>query len=224
MIAAATTGKPAARARLRAWLRSRRVRRSARMAALLVLVVSATVAADFGYQFVSDYREFAQFKAARADKTARMQAHTKALFDELCVANGPPKRGGRAEKICTAVIEESLAAGIAPADGLALVTIESNFHLAAMSDKGAYGLTQMRLSVHQPGSECDLAMDARCNLRKGFEYYVQLLTEFGGDRRLAALAYNRGPGTVRAVLREEGGDPSNGYFQKWEAAKRGVNV
>jgi hypothetical protein len=211
-------GTLTARARLRAWRRSRRVKRAARLVLVLLAVSGATVAADFGYQVARDWQAFERFKEANTAKAARMATHAKAMFDELCVKLAPHKRDSRAEKICAAVIEESLAAGVPPADGLAVVKIESDFNLAAMSAAGAFGLTQMRLAVHQPGSACDLAMDARCNLRAGFAYYNHLLAAFGGNQRLALTAFNRGPGTVRAAQRE-GEDPDNGYFQRWRNAR-----
>ena len=203
------------RARLRLWRKTRRVRRTVRTAWLLVAVAAITVVAHFGYALARDWRDFTRFQESGAAKSARMHGHHKAMFDELCVRQAPHKRESRAEKICTAIIEESLAAGITPKDGIRLVKIESNFSLSAMSEVGAFGLAQMRLSVHQPAAGCDLAMDARCNLRRGFEYYRHLLATFGSER-LATTAYNRGQGTVRRLLLE-GIDPVNEYYLLWKA-------
>jgi soluble lytic murein transglycosylase-like protein len=52
-----------------------------------------------------------------------------------------------------------------------------------------------------PGTASDMgvldAFDARQNIRGGARYLAQLLRAFGGDERLAAAAYNAGPGAVQ---------------------------
>ncbi len=94
-----------------------------------------------------------------------------------------------------------------------LVQTESSFRRNALSEAGAIGYTQILPSTAE-------WLDARVdetnlyqrdvNLRLGFRYLRRLLEENAGDMRLALLAYNRGPGTVRAIV-ASGGDPANGY-------------
>ena len=52
-----------------------------------------------------------------------------------------------------------------------------------------------------PGTATDLgvedAFDAAQNIRGGAEYLARMLKDFDGDERLAAAAYNAGPGAVR---------------------------
>jgi len=94
-----------------------------------------------------------------------------------------------------------------------LVETESSFRQNALSEAGAIGYTQILPSTAQwldpRVDEADL-YDRDVNLRFGFRYLRLLLEQTAGDTRLALLAYNRGPGTVRAIM-ASGGDPANGY-------------
>jgi 4-hydroxy-tetrahydrodipicolinate synthase len=48
--------------------------------------------------------------------------------------------------------------------------------------------------------------DEAYNLALGKAYYEKQLRDFGGDERLAAAAYNAGPGAVRSALQKGGPD------------------
>ena len=48
--------------------------------------------------------------------------------------------------------------------------------------------------------------DPEYNLALGKAYYEKQLVDFGGDERLAAAAYNAGPGAVRSALKKGGPD------------------
>ena len=78
----------------------------------------------------------------------------------------------------------------------AVIHAESAFNPMASSAKGAQGLMQL-----MPGTATDLgvedAFDAAQNIRGGAEYLARMLKDFDGDERLAAAAYNAGPGAVR---------------------------
>ncbi|MBK7011783.1 MAG: lytic transglycosylase domain-containing protein [Xanthomonadales bacterium] len=78
----------------------------------------------------------------------------------------------------------------------AIIHAESAFNPMAISAKGAQGLMQL-----MPGTASDLgvadAFDAAQNIRGGAEYLARMLKDFDGDERLAAAAYNAGPGAVR---------------------------
>ncbi len=78
----------------------------------------------------------------------------------------------------------------------AIIHAESAFNPMAISSKGAQGLMQL-----MPATATDLgvvdAFDAAQNIRGGAEYLAQMLSDFNGDERLAAAAYNAGPGAVR---------------------------
>ena len=94
-----------------------------------------------------------------------------------------------------------------------LVETESSFRRNALSEAGAVGYTQILPStavwLDSRVGEANL-YERDVNLRLGFRYLRLLLEENAGDMRLALLAYNRGPGTVRAIM-ANGGDPANGY-------------
>ncbi len=95
--------------------------------------------------------------------------------------------------------EVDLAAGEFGVDASllrAIIHAESAFNPMAISSKGAQGLMQL-----MPGTATDLgvtdAFDAAQNIRGGAQYLAQMLSDFNGDERLAAAAYNAGPGAVR---------------------------
>jgi soluble lytic murein transglycosylase-like protein len=94
-----------------------------------------------------------------------------------------------------------------------LVETESSFRRNALSEAGAVGYTQILPSTAtwlDPNVAAANLYQRDINLRLGFRYLRLLLEDNAGDMRLALLAYNRGPGTVRAIV-ANGGDPANGY-------------
>lgn len=78
----------------------------------------------------------------------------------------------------------------------AVIHAESAFNPRAMSLKGAQGLMQL-----MPGTAGDMgvldAFNSDQNIRGGARYLSLLLHDFNGDERLAAAAYNAGPGAVQ---------------------------
>lgn len=86
-------------------------------------------------------------------------------------------------------------AGISPALLSALVWKESRWNSAAMSPKGAVGLTQL-----MPGTARELGVnpnDPFQNLVGGARYFRQVLETFDYDVEKALAAYNAGPDRVR---------------------------
>jgi len=78
---------------------------------------------------------------------------------------------------------------------------------------GAIGLTQLMPATARWLKKDVTIRDLRnpqTNLSIGFKYLSDLLDKYDGDKELALLAYNRGPGTVDRVLKR-GGNPDNGY-------------
>ncbi len=90
----------------------------------------------------------------------------------------------------------SVESGVDEAFLRAIIHAESAFNPRALSIKGAQGLMQL-----MPGTAMDMgvkdAFDTAQNIRGGARYLGLLLHTFKGDERLAAAAYNAGPGAVQ---------------------------
>lgn len=95
-----------------------------------------------------------------------------------------------------AIHEASLESGVDEAFIRAIIHAESAFNPRAMSLKGAQGLMQL-----MPGTANDMgvldAFDPAQNIRGGARYLGLLMKNFNGNVRLAAAAYNAGPGAVQ---------------------------
>lgn len=114
------------------------------------------------------------------------------------------------------IYETALREGLDPELGFRLVRVESSFRRGAVGPAGSIGLAQVRPATArwlQPGISRAELFEPETNLRLGFRYLGLLLREYGGEARLALLAYNRGPGTVAALL-ALGEDPANGYARR----------
>lgn len=110
---------------------------------------------------------------------------------------------------------KSLAARVAVEEGVspalfdALITVESNYHIEAVSPKGAMSLAQL-----MPATATDLGLseedrfEPEPNLRGGARYLRQLLDE-AGDVAVALGAYNAGMKRVK-----------NRAFEKWPRETR----
>lgn len=120
------------------------------------------------------------------------------------------------EELAGLIFETALREGLDPELAFRLVRVESSFRRGAVGPAGSIGLAQVRPSTArwlEPAISRDRLFDPETNLRLGFRYLRLLLDRYGGDPRLALLAYNRGPGTVTALL-ALGEDPSNGYASR----------
>jgi soluble lytic murein transglycosylase len=78
-----------------------------------------------------------------------------------------------------------------------LMRVESSFNPNAQSHKAAYGLMQVRyptaLEIDPTLQSYWQLFDPERNIWLGTAYFRNLLERYGGDYRMAALAYNRGP-------------------------------
>lgn len=128
--------------------------------------------------------------------------------------------------LATAIYDHAVAEGIDPTVAYRLVQTESGFSHFAISPKGAVGLTQLMPSTAY-GMDSTLRykdlFERDTNLKLGFRYLRQMLRKYDGDLKLALLAYNRGPGTVDSI-RQDGGDPSNGYARKVMGKRTGATT
>ena len=95
----------------------------------------------------------------------------------------------------------------------ALARQESALYHRAHSPGGASGLMQLMPTTAAHGAKKvgfpltgqQQLIDPEVNIRLGSAYLTELLDNYGGNRVLAAAAYNAGPGRVRKWRRESGG-------------------
>jgi len=103
-------------------------------------------------------------------------------------------------RLADAVLTESVRAGYDPLFILALVAVESRFRISVSSDRGAYGLMQLKPSTFAwiAGREPDLDDDAAVmedpvlDVRLAVRYFHWLEHRFH-TRNDALMAYNAGP-------------------------------
>jgi hypothetical protein len=90
----------------------------------------------------------------------------------------------------------SIEYGVDEAFLRAIIHAESAFNPRALSLKGAQGLMQLMPATASDMGVLD-AFDSDQNIRGGARYLSLLLHDFNGSERLAAAAYNAGPGAVQ---------------------------
>lgn len=111
-------------------------------------------------------------------------------------------------RLSATIVEESELAGLDPLFVLALIEVESNYDPAALSDRGAQGLMQLRPSTLRGeavrfGLPDDDPQDPVLNVAAGVRYYQRLLRIFKRTD-LALMAYNAGPNRISGYLRAGG--------------------
>ena len=84
---------------------------------------------------------------------------------------------------------------VPPDLALAIIAVESNFNVAALSPKNAKGLMQLIPQTAQRFGVRN-AFDAQQNIRGGLAYLRWLMAYFEGNVALVAAAYNAGEGAV----------------------------
>lgn len=111
--------------------------------------------------------------------------------------------------------DAAVRAGIEVDLAYRLVRVESSFNGRAVGPAGSIGFTQVQPRTARwldPGVTVEDLFETDRNLELGFRYLRMLIDRYR-DTRLALLAYNRGPGTVEALL-ASGEDPGNGYASR----------
>jgi soluble lytic murein transglycosylase-like protein len=123
-----------------------------------------------------------------------------------------PGRAQVPSRFAAMVERAATLAGISPVLLSALVWKESRWNAAALSPKGAMGLTQL-----MPGTARELGVDPSDpfqNLVGGARYFRQVLDQFDYDVEKALAAYNAGPSRVR----KSNGVPRIGETQLYVAS------
>ncbi|MGH7637786.1 MAG: lytic transglycosylase domain-containing protein [Gemmatimonadaceae bacterium] len=111
------------------------------------------------------------------------------------------------------IFDVALSERLDPELAFRLVKLESNFNPRAVSRVGAIGLAQLMPStaiLYDRSVTRDDLYKPETNLRIGFQYLRRLIGLYGGDVRLALLAYNVGEAAVDRA-RAEGRNPLEGY-------------
>lgn len=127
----------------------------------------------------------------------------------------------RLNLLADTIYRESLANDIDPLLVAAIISMESSFRPAVVSEAGAVGLMQLRPFVARDVAERhDLLWSGEItlvepgqNVRLGVRYYRELVDRFQGDERLALIAYNRGPTRLRHQMRTSGPSVASSYAE-----------
>jgi soluble lytic murein transglycosylase-like protein len=127
----------------------------------------------------------------------RVDAQLEARIPQL---DAPERR-----VLAQTIVAEASAARIDPLLVLALIEVESAYDPAAMSERGAKGLMQlreptMRRELERHGLALEDPHDPIANVRAGVRYLRRLLDAFGREE-VALMAYNAGPNRILGYLR-----------------------
>jgi soluble lytic murein transglycosylase-like protein len=142
------------------------------------------------------------------DNPAAPKAMTEGDIDALLQRVARQLSPDLRARLAEAVVSESARAGYDPLFVLALVAVESSFRPHVSSDRGAYGLMQLKPSTFAwiAGREPDIgdgaavSEDPVVDVRLAVRYFRWLENRFH-RREEALMAYNAGPGRMRHYKR-----------------------
>jgi soluble lytic murein transglycosylase-like protein len=135
-------------------------------------------------------------------------------------------RYGITANLAATIFDVALEERLDPELAFRLVKLESNFNPRATSKVGAIGLAQVMLSTAVQFDKSvtkETLYDPETNLKIGFQYLRRLIGLYGGDVRLALLAYNLGEARVDQA-RAAGKNPLDGYNRILIKAYKGSGV
>jgi soluble lytic murein transglycosylase len=180
--------------------------RSATMVAIAAVCGALLLAAAAGNLLPARSQDVNIPKVLDNPATPKTMTETEvdALLQRVARQLNPDLRARLAE----AVVSESARAGYDPLFVLALVAVESSFRLHVSSDRGAYGLMQLKPSTFAwiAGREPDIgdgaavSEDPVVDVRLAVRYFRWLENRFH-RREEALMAYNAGPGRMRHYKR-----------------------
>jgi len=120
--------------------------------------------------------------------------------------NAPSNLPAAVKQYIPQVQQAAAAEGVPPELAIGVLTQESGGNKGAVSKAGARGLMQL-----MPGTARDLGVtdphDEKQSIPGGVKYLGQQLAKYNGDRTLALMAYNWGPGSVDNWIKT-GKDPA----------------
>ena len=131
------------------------------------------------------------------EKARRRTSSAQTSSGKRGKGRGPePLSARRRAKRYESIVKEAAAYHSLPEALIwAVMRVESHFQPHVVSHKGAQGLMQLMPATAQSLGVND-AFDPDQNVDGGVRYLSELLTRYGGDRRMALAAYNAGPGRV----------------------------
>lgn len=143
--------------------------------------------------------------SVKASQSGKSQDELEALEKQVyrvLKRHGRPVQNGR--ELATSVVREALAQSYDPVFVAAVIKSESAFNALARSHKGAQGLMQIMPKTgawlaDQASIPRQKLTDPGHNLKLGISYLKQLEQEYNGNRMLALVAYNWGPGHVASA-------------------------
>lgn len=106
------------------------------------------------------------------------------------------------------ILKAAQANNVDPGILAGLIETESRFNPKASSKAGAQGIAQIMPEYH-PGVDTS---DPIASINYAAKYLSQLQRQFGGDMRLALIAYNAGPGNVTKYRGPIPGDAESGAY------------
>ncbi len=142
-----------------------------------------------------------------------------ALIDSVLAKRAPELGLVLRAQVSRAIAEEARRAGYDPLLILAIIDVESDFDVDAVSSRGARGLMQIKPATLHWFAEKqglrltreEMAADPALCVRLGIRYLRSLQDRFGGDLSMALMAYNAGPDRIRQAIRERSLDPYRFY-------------
>jgi soluble lytic murein transglycosylase-like protein len=139
------------------------------------------------------------------NKAPMTQAQMEALLGKVAKSLEPELRARLGE----AVLSESARGGLDPLFVLSLVAVESRFRISVSSERGAYGLMQLKPSTfawiagREPdigGDDSAVSEDPVVDVRLAVRYFKWLEHRFH-NRDDALMAYNAGPKRLQQYKR-----------------------
>ncbi len=180
--------------------------RNATMVAIAAVCGAVLLAAAAGYVLPSPVPRTGI--PPTLDDRSPMPAMSEGDIEALLRRVGPRLDPALRAKLADAVVSEAARAGYDPLFVLALVSVESSFRPHVSSERGAYGLMQLKPSTFAwiAGRNPDIADDAAVSedpvidVRLAIRYFRWLENRFH-RREDALMAYNAGPGRMRHYKR-----------------------
>lgn len=159
--------------------------------------------------------------AAALDEARRVVLHD--LIDEVLARSARRMDPASRARLSAILIAEGQRVGVDPLLLAAVVDVESGYAPTAVSHRGARGLMQVmpetaaevarKLGMVWTGPE--QLDDPKLNVRLGAQYLAWLLERYAGNVRFALTAYNRGPASLRRIVRARGlTQEHTGYYRK----------